>query len=444
MDFPSEKEKPIDEYTDLSFLLSKALIKPSAKEVERMAINRNDTVGESIPDVRTQNFLNAHGFTGRMVLQQPRAIPRKIPLQVEITQTQEAVIVGLRNEITLRVTSKDDERRLLKVDQIRIEGYCDETGRKIRSQLKPAKNGVRLIFWPTVISACTFSVRSDGYKQYVFPIEAGGNNPVMSFSEDLEWPIGIAVRKDDGCLYVAYMHHVSKYRSSGEFVHEVLRVKHIFFNDVAVDQKRHKIAVSTSGWRKDGTHKFRFQAIRLYSLNGTLLWSVGKQHPLFGVSIVRLAFDPDGDILVASKDALCTCARSTGVVERRQELHFGTASRVAIMENGQIVVADGNKGHIYVFDRKMNPSNDFHVQLDAGENEIVGLTGLTVDSLGHILVSDCLTSSIHVYSQDGTLIVAIESEWEFVKWPLALAVSRDGHLFVVDHGNGCIKKYRYI
>lgn len=409
---------------------------------------------DSSRDIRPVNCIDTNGILSarkRLSLELPKEGQEEDlgeRPQLDLTfKNKYMPVVGLRNEVVINVFHADEPNKYLLTKTIQVDGVNGDDNEKIIVQLKSSRRGVRVLYWPKHIGTCTFTVTSKGCKEASFTLEIAGNNPVLSFSEDNDWPVAIAVRQDDSCLYISFMHHVSKYNSDGEFQREVLREKSVHFNDIAVDQGRHKMAVSMSGWRKDGTHKFRFQAIKLYSLTGTHLWTIGRQHPLFGVSIIRIAFDPRGNLLVASKGALCTCAKSTGVVERRVKAKFGTASRIAVMEDGHIIVADGNRGHVYVFDSGFVPKNDFKVQLEIeadDENSVVGLTGLTVDHFGHILVSDCLTSSVQVYTLDGTLLVMIDSEWDYVKWPLALAVTRDGYVFVADHGNACVKKFRYM
>ena len=409
----------------------------------------NDTKAVSVNRVLFSDLTNSNIVNGMLKGDINAGTEVKLPgrpLSVTYKSTNTCV-VGLRNELLLQVTYDDEPKRVIRTKFLHVKAEDSEPRQSIICQLKPSRKGTRVWFWPKAIGLCNFTVQSDGCQDFRFSVEVEGNNPVLSFSEDNDWPVAISVRQDDHSIFIAFMHHVSRYSKEGDFVREVVREKVVHFNDIAVDQMRHKLAVSVSGWRKDGTHKFRYQAVRLYSLTGTPLWAVGRQHPLFGVSIIRIAFDPRGNLLVASKGALCTCARSTGVVDRRVEATFGTAARMAITDDGHVVVADGNLGHIYVFDADIRPKTDFRVHLeevDPGNDSVVGLTGLAVDRFGHILVSECLTSSIRVFTLEGTLLVLIDSEWDFCKWPLSLAVSRDGHVFVVDHGNACIKKYRYM
>ena len=61
----------------------------------------------------------------------------------------------------------------------------------------------------------------------------------------------------------------------------------------------------------------------------------------------------------------------------------------------------------------------------------------------YILVADSANNRIQVFNCNGEFVLMIESKDDPLKYPRGLAVTGDGHVYVVDHGNHCIKKYKY-
>lgn len=51
---------------------------------------------------------------------------------------------------------------------------------------------------------------------------------------------------------------------------------------------------------------------------------------------------------------------------------------------------------------------------------------------------------LQVYTYEGKFVGCIESSGSKLNDPRGLAVSSDGHVYVADQKNHCIKKYRYI
>ena len=72
--------------------------------------------------------------------------------------------------------------------------------------------------------------------------------------------------------------------------------------------------------------------------------------------------------------------------------------------------------------------------------------GITADFAGHIIAtkSEKGKQCIEVYSYaDGALLFSIDSYDSKLKRPSGVATSSDYHLYVIDLGNDCLKKYRY-
>ena len=73
--------------------------------------------------------------------------------------------------------------------------------------------------------------------------------------------------------------------------------------------------------------------------------------------------------------------------------------------------------------------------------------GVVADMRGHLLATriEKTRSFIHVFDyKSGRLLFAINSSEARLRRPTSLATTNDDHVIVVDLGNDCIKKYRYI
>ena len=61
----------------------------------------------------------------------------------------------------------------------------------------------------------------------------------------------------------------------------------------------------------------------------------------------------------------------------------------------------------------------------------------------NILVAEEGNNRIQVFKIDGTFVSMIESCDDPLLVPSGLAVTNDGHVYVADRDNHCVKKYKY-
>ncbi len=379
-------------------------------------------------------------------------LKRVIKAEVE---DEEPLIVGLRSEVIIRVWGDDVNSVLFNSLEIHTESEKDV---KIlewsaKREISGTARKINLKFLPKKIGKCSIILRSkiSWFEDRTISLDIEGNNPLMSFSDGTDWPIAITSRPFDRSVFVAYIHHVSKFSEEGDFDREVARENIFFFNDIAVDNGSSHMAASVSGWVTEGCSKFRFQEVRLYTTMGGMIWTCGGTTPLFVIPVLHLTFDRKGRVLIAAHDAICRCKTSSGQLETKATVakseQFGTASRMTIAYSGEIIVLDAAYGFIHIFDEDLIHLAKFPVSPMKDEdtqNGARGLTGIAVDIQGFVLISDCIHNTIVIYKMDGTKVGFIESEWDDVNMPVDVGVSHDGHVFVADHANGCVKKFKYI
>ena len=246
-------------------------------------------------------------------------------------------------------------------------------------------------FLPLKIGPCPFVVKptEGNFNRAEFTVEVFGNNPEMSFSESgTDWPVTVAFKTTEKCVYLAFNHHVSKFTQDGEFVKVVVRDKDTFINDLAVDPTRARLVLGVSGWKNARGYKFRFQEVRLYSMNGTHMWTVGKNQPLlFGAPILHVTFNNEGNIIVAGHKCVDVCNKVTGNIEEKFKLdQLTTPSRVCCTPDNGCAIVDAADGTIQVYNECWKLQYKIPIVGLDGES-VRGVSGLAVDSHGNILVS---------------------------------------------------------
>lgn len=374
------------------------------------------------------------------------------PDKVFRTVLQKAATVGLPSEVTLEVMRPQNRVRF---DEIKIVPDTETVRLVDRKSLVSQTNKLKrlkLRFIPLESGPCSLKIQSskDTFPEETILVEAEGNNPILSFSDSEEFPLHIACNMNDGSVYVAYPHHVSKFSQNGEFLRDIIWDPDVYFNDIAVDECSY-VAAGVSSWDNEAKQKRHNQEVRLYDIFGMLQWSVGAP-PAFNSEVVcHVTFDWHGNVLFSFRRNISRCARLIGDLDMSSTIPgLGMVNRLAVSPHGEIVVLDGVTRQLIILDCKLNLLRNINLEPavgpveNAGDPIECGYSGLCVDRAGNIVVSDCRRDTVDIYKPDGTRLGWLESDWDQVRWPLSVAVSKSGFLFVVDHRNGCVKKFKYL
>jgi len=175
---------------------------------------------------------------------------------------------------------------------------------------------------------------------------------------------------------------------------------------------------------------------------------------------IAVAITRNGDVLVADNGVGAimvfeSCGKLKKTIGKKGSKpgEFKEISSLCVTSGDDIIVADTR---IIVFNRDGVFQREFGGS--AGATAITGggaasvargrYSGVAVDSHGFILAArmEKTRSYVQVFNgADGTLRSVIDSQGSRLKRPTGVAVGRpgDNHVFVVDIGHDCIRKYRY-
>ena len=107
--------------------------------------------------------------------------------------------------------------------------------------------------------------------------------------------------------------------------------------------------------------------------------------------------------------------------------------------NGDICTSDYNK-HAVVLVNKSGQHRFFYT----GQGLRFFPWGICTDVLGHILVCDEASKSVHLLDQDGGLLSFILSEQQGINHPRGLCVDDENNLYVGQYGTNTVTVYKYL
>ena len=276
-------------------------------------------------------------------------------------------------------------------------------------------------------------------------ISVNSNNPILKFGEigdgngwlDLPW--GIAIDHKN-CIYVTdtYNKLIQKFNSDGEFLIQFNVGAHAQDDTtyaVALDLKRGLIFCTVVVDQDDSLHATN--KIRVFDLEGQLQ----QTHTLSGGRrAFFLAVDGQGDIIISTREneRLFKVDKDGNFIGRIG--HLKSPGYIAISNDDSIIVPDKGNDCVFIF----NPDGSVRYIFGStgeGKGQFKEPIGVATDG-EYILVSD-RNDRVQVFTNDGTFVSMIESTEDPLCNPRGLAVTTDGHVYVVDSNNDCIKKYKY-
>ncbi|KAI8507001.1 hypothetical protein Bbelb_154400 [Branchiostoma belcheri] len=292
----------------------------------------------------------------------------------------------------------------------------------------------------------------------IFSVDVSSNNPVLKIGHrgsqqgqlGYMYPLDVAVRGDR--LYVADLsnHHVQVFDLSGNFCHS--------FPTYTTKNGLRGVAVQA-----DGTIVVKsLDEVKKFSPSGELIdkFSLKGYCVDAGLYVYGLAIQRDGKIVVTDNSSPTYLFEADGTLVKKGKSDIESPYTVCVNADDDIFLVHKLEQLIRVFDKNLNFRHSFG-QGGREPKDMCYPTGVSADSRGNIvLVNDgnhCVVvtgtgssrlgtnvKKLQVFRPDGTWVSTISSEGDKLNKPHGVAVTEDGHVFVADPGDHCIRKYRYM
>ena len=304
-------------------------------------------------------------------------------------------------------------------------------------------------FTPQKSGRHNISVKYCGQKLKCQPtnIFVESNDPVLTIggpgdgNGTFNSPRGITVDKNN-CLYVADTGNglIQTFSAEGEFLSQFRVNRHnkscTVFN-VAVDLNKGLILCTEISI--DNDEVMRGNSLLQFNMEGEL----ENTHTLDNMSCpLYIAVNSCGSVFLS--DGIKKCVFE---VDREGKIlshagGFGCPSYICVSDNGSTIVIDRHNHCIKIFDTDWKVKHQFGTH-GKERGLLDNPFGVATDG-ENILVAEGGSNRVQVFRYDGMPVCVIESEKDPLNQPRGLAVTGDGHVYVVDRGNHCIKKYKYM
>ena len=277
-------------------------------------------------------------------------------------------------------------------------------------------------------------------------ISVKSSRPVLKFGKNghgkgtFNFPRAVAI-DNDNCVYVADTENklIQKFTADGKFLSEFSVAVHDKDHttcDIALDLNKRWIVCPEI---KDKNKTLKgVNRILVFNLEGELL----KTYDLTDTSNPsRIAINRHGEKITSDlyQKSLYKVDGGSTFLCRMEEIDL--PGYISIDDDDSIIVPDKAKGCIYIFNPDGSIRNVFGSS-GTGKGQLKEPYGIATDG-EYILVSEQGNSRLQVFKYDGTFVSMIGDGEDPLLRPQGMAVTKDGHVYVVDRGNHCVKKYKY-
>ena len=368
-------------------------------------------------------------------------------LPTKLVLKNKKFIAGFKSTITIELVNGEGNKVPIAACFLAIE-ITDPWGSTLPVTLNTTDPELTVTFTPHTSGRHGIAVMYLGQEVRSEPnhVSVQGNDPVLKIggpgdgNGTFKSPRGIAI-DNKNCLYVADTGNglIQKFSAEGNFLSLFRANEHnksYTTFDVALDLNKELILCTEilieNNSAKSGDTLLQFnldgELQSTYALSDTscplhiLINSCGNV--LLSDGIEKCVLEVDGEYKLLS--------RAGG---------FECPSYICVDDQGIIVVSDKNNHCIKVFDPDWTVKHQFGSR-GTGKGQLKSPFGVATDG-ENILVAEGGNDRVQVFSYDGTLVGVIESPGDPLCEPRGLAVTQDGHVYVVDRDNNCIKKYKY-
>ena len=325
----------------------------------------------------------------------------------------------------------------------------DSEDTHLTSVISSTDHGYKVTFTPQISGPHTVSGVFQGHHLLCEPnmihVSMGSTNPVLKFGRKgkgkgtFDRPWGLAIDNND-CLYVADFGNglIQKFNDDGEFLSQ-FNVSTSSEDFATVDMTLDGDQLFCIGLSRNSTFLDDGQNILVFDLDRGLILKRCYTQKLSGA--VFIAVDMQGNLIISDTEKKCLTK-----VNKDFELlcHIGNFKYpgcISIAVDDSIIVPDRLDDCVYIF----NPDGTIKHQFGSsgtGKGQLKQPCGVANDGT-YILVAEEGNNRIQVFKFDGTFVSMIESCDDPLLVPSGLAVTDDGHVYVADRDNHCVKKYKY-
>ena len=362
-------------------------------------------------------------------------------LPVRMTFKLHHLVAGLKSNVTIEVFNYKGEKQ---------KGYpitvlvLDPTGTSIPNTVRPTNGKDYLLtFMPQMSGEHKLSGAFLGHpiKGAEKTCNVSSNNPVQKFGEQgngsgkFLTPRAVVV-DTDGSMYVADTGNrlIQKIDAKGNFITQFQIKKekeNMSAGDLALNRKKGVIVCTET--LIGGDIKPTKGNVLVYNRDGTL-------QDVFAKFAQCIATNSRGDIIVLGHLHSLSMYDEHGTFLRRIG-RFEHPAFICIGENDAIIVSDTNNDCVRIFDKDGKFQRQFG-RSGSGKGELKRPFGVAADK-EHILVVDSGNRRIQVFTKDGQFVSMMESTEDPFEQPRGMAITEDGHAYIADRDNHCIKKFKY-
>ena len=359
-------------------------------------------------------------------------------------------IASQKATLTVEVYNHQGDKLPVSSESLSVK-VMDPVDREIHATLCKSGSDNTVTFTPQMSGLHEISVTFLGQKLLAEQthISVSSNNLVLKFGQHgsghgtFNYPWSIAIDTDN-CLYVtdAANQVIQKFTEDGKFLSQFsLAVRHKKYTTcgIALDCDKGLIYCPEILLCNNVLHQGN--NLLVFNREGEFQRAFPSSQHHEGTCPLFIAMDNAKHLFISdSHKSDLTKVDTEGKFVRR----FGDLKKpgyIAVDEANNIIVSDEEDNCIYIFTTFGKLKHKFGAS-GTGTGELLRPRGVATDG-ENILVTEEGNNRIQVFRYDGTFVSMIESSEDPLKQPCGPAVTQDGHVYVCDRGNHCIKKYKY-
>ena len=304
--------------------------------------------------------------------------------------------VGGKSTVTLQAIDCEGKPLIKLVKSLESELVSSITGARVNCTVeRRGQSQYDICYQPTIKGRHQLNIKMEGQHVRGSPFRVAVKSPVVNITAPIKTiqvmstPMGLAVNK------------------RGELV--------------VIEDGVSRISVFTTSGEK----------LRSFGTHGS---GQGQFKEPCGVAV-----DGEGKILVADTGNNCI-QKFTEEGQFLRKVDCGPTSIAFNTSNGKLYMSDYFKHRVIILNSDLTFSSAFGGRGNA-KGKFESPQGIAFDSIGNVFVVDCINFRIQVFTAEGNFLRIVEKSGEKLDWPISVAVSSEGVIFVSEHMGGCVSVF---